>query len=92
MYPVFERKDRMKQISINSLTKEELTQQLKEMQEPAFRAGQIYDWLHVKHVSSYDQMLNVPKQLREKLAAQYNLTVLKQVEVLCSEIDGTRKS
>ena len=53
---------------IKSMTPEELTAFLKELGEPAFRARQVFQWLH-RGVSSFDEMTNLSKALREKLAA-----------------------
>ena len=57
-------------IDLKSLTQEELTQALKEMGEPAFRGKQVFTWLH-RGVTDFDQMINIPKSLREKLAREY---------------------
>ena len=53
-------------MNLKSLTQPEIGQLLKEMGQPAFRAKQIYTWLH-KGVRSYDEMGNVPKALRQLL-------------------------
>ena len=53
-------------IDLKSLTQEELTQALKEMGEPAFRGKQVFTWLY-RGVTSFDEMSNLPKALREKL-------------------------
>lgn len=45
--------EELEKIDILSLTKEELTGQITAMGEKAFRAKQIYDWLHVKKVSDF---------------------------------------
>lgn len=58
--------------------------------EKPFRAQQIADWLYARHAASYDEMTNVSKTLREKLAAQAPLTRAQIVEKQVSE-DGTRK-
>ena len=47
--------DELEKIDILSLTKEELTRQITEMGEKAFRAKQIYDWLHGKKISDFSQ-------------------------------------
>ena len=59
--------------------------------EPKYRARQIYEWLHKKHVTSFDEMRNIPKSLREKLESEYRITVMQAEDVLISKIDGTRK-
>ena len=81
----------MEKTDIKSLTLEELSGQLKEMGLKAFRAKQIYQWLHEKLVESFDEMTNLSLGDRERLKERYRLTVLKPVEVLTSKIDGTRK-
>ena len=52
---------------LRSLTLEELTEELKGIGEKAFRAKQVYEWLHVKLVDSSDEMTNMSKELRNKL-------------------------
>ncbi|MDO5349604.1 MAG: 23S rRNA (adenine(2503)-C(2))-methyltransferase RlmN [Lachnospiraceae bacterium] len=81
----------MEKRDIKSLTIEELTLEMKAMGFPAFRAKQIYQWLHQKLADSFDEMTNLSKDMRERLKETYVLTALKQVEVKVSKIDGTRK-
>lgn len=81
----------MEKRDIKSLTIEELTLEMKAMGFPAFRAKQIYQWLHQKLADSFDEMTNLSKDMRERLKETYVLTALKQVEVKISKIDGTRK-
>ncbi|TAH71590.1 MAG: 23S rRNA (adenine(2503)-C(2))-methyltransferase RlmN [Anaerolineaceae bacterium] len=64
---------------------------MKKIGQPAFRAKQIYEWLHVKLVGSYDEMTNLSKELRNTLKEHYPLTVLEAVDSLVSEKDGTIK-
>ena len=45
----------------------ELEAFLKELGEPKFRAGQIFEWLS-RGVESFDEMTNIPKSLKEKLS------------------------
>ena len=60
-------------MNIKSMTLTEMTAALKEMGEPAFRAKQIYTWLH-KGVRSYDEMTNLSRQLRQRLSEAYPFT------------------
>ena len=76
---------------IRSLTFEELSGTLEAMGEKRYRAGQIYSWLHEKQVSDFEQMTNLSRPLRQKLADNFFLTVLEAVQVLTSKLDGTRK-
>ena len=55
----------MKQTDIKSLTLEELKSELQAHGEKTFRAGQIYNWMHGKLASGFDEMSNLPKGLRE---------------------------
>ncbi len=76
---------------IKSYTKRELEAELLAMGDKAFRAGQIYGWLHQKQVESFDKMTNLSKELREKLSEIYYIDSLKQVQVQESKLDGTKK-
>ena len=77
-------------IDIKSLSEEELAAFLKELGEPAFRAKQIFVWLH-KGVTSFDEMTNLSKALREKLAERCEITAPQVKRKLVSKIDGTIK-
>ena len=75
---------------LKSMTQAELGQVLKELGQPAFRAKQVYTWLH-KGVRSYDEMSNLPKALRDILAEKYPLRIPKVVRKQESQKDGTIK-
>ena len=77
-------------MNIRSMTQQELAEKLKELGQPAFRAKQIYVWLH-KGVRSYDEMTNIPKGLREVLAEHYPILPPKVVRKQESQKDGTIK-
>ena len=76
---------------IKSLTLCELKNDITAMGEKAFRAEQIYEWMHVKLVRDFDQMTNVSKELREKCKERYRFTSLKEIRTQESTIDGTKK-
>ena len=76
---------------IVSLSFEELKKEMELIGEKAFRAKQIYEWLHVKLVDSFDEMTNLSKALRDKLGGQYRIPKVKMVERQESKIDGTNK-
>lgn len=76
--------------SIYSLKLEDLKDWLADQKQPAFRAKQIFDWLYVKRVSSFDEMTNLSKDLRELLKEKFVITTLKTV-VKQESIDGTIK-
>ncbi len=79
----------MKQI-IYDLTFEKLQAWMEEKGQPKFRAGQIFDWLYVKRVDSFDEMSNLPKQLRELLESAFHFGSLNEITRLASK-DGTVK-
>ena len=78
-------------IDILSLTKAELTEQILSLGEKKFRAGQIYDWLHVKNVDSFSQMTSISAQLRTKLETLFCIKHLFICKRLESSIDNTVK-
>ena len=78
-------------IDLKSLDLIELKECIKDMGEPAFRAKQLYEWLHIKQASGYDDMTNIPKSLKEKLSKDFSFTRLEVVEVQESHIDETKK-
>jgi len=64
---------------IKSITSAELEACLKEWGAPAYRAGQVLDWLYKRRVASWDAMTNLPKPLRAKLAETFSLHILELV-------------
>ena len=78
-------------IDIKSMNLVELTEFVASIGEKAFRAKQLYQWLHVKQVYAFDDMTNLSKAFREKLDEVSFITDLKQEQVQISQIDGTRK-
>lgn len=58
--------------------------------EKKFRAAQIFKWLH-EGVTSYDEMTDISKSLREKLKEVSSVSTLETECKLVSKIDGTVK-
>lgn len=75
---------------LRSMTQTELTQLLKELGQPTFRAKQVFAWLH-KGVRSYEEMTNLPKALRDALEENYPLEPPQVVRKQESQKDGTIK-
>ena len=75
---------------IKSMTQPEIGGVLKELGQPAFRAKQVFSWLH-KGVRSYEEMTNLPKALRDTLAQQYPICAPQVVRKQESQRDGTIK-
>ncbi len=78
-------------VDIKSLNREELEKLLVSLGEKPFRAKQIYSWLHVRQVTSFEEMTDISTKLREILKETCELTALTKIEVQCSKLDGTRK-
>ena len=79
----------MKQ-DIKSMNLAEMQALMKEMGEPAFRAKQIFVWLH-KGITTFDGMTNLSKALREKLEERCYITAPIVVRKQTSQKDGTIK-
>ena len=76
---------------LRSLSFQELTSLMEELNEKKFRTTQVYEWIHKKLAHSYDEMSNIPKSLKEKLARVVSFEPLKEVERYVSKLDGTTK-
>ena len=76
----------MKKTNILDLSKEELSEIIK----PSFRAKQIYQWIYQKYVNSFDEMKNIPKELKEELNQNFFLDPLSIIKVEQS-LDGSKK-
>ena len=72
------------------MTLPEIEADLAAMGEPKFRARQVYEWL-CRGVRDFEQMSNLPKALRDRLAANYRLYRPKVLSRQVSQIDGTIK-
>ena len=71
---------------IKSMTQAEMTAFFKEMGEPAFRAKQVFCWLH-KGAASFDEMSNLSKTLRQKLQENCFITAPKVARKQAYELD-----
>ncbi len=76
--------------NLKSMTQLEIGAVLKELGQPAFRAKQIFTWLH-SGVRSYEEMTNLPKTLRSLLEQQYPICAPEAVRRQESKRDGTIK-
>ena len=70
---------------------DELSESLKSLGLPTFRAKQVWQWLQQKGVSSFDEMTNLSKALREKLKNNYDFYNCSIEKKLVSVYDGTVK-
>ena len=75
---------------IKSLNRQEITQLLRDMGEPAFRGKQVFTWLH-RGVTSFEDMTDLSKALRQKLTERCYITVPTVERKQISRHDGTIK-
>jgi len=75
---------------IKALSLDELKEALAAMGLKPYRAGQIFAWIYQQHAGSFDEMTNIAKAERERLAAVFSITV-PAVLVVERSSDGTRK-
>ena len=75
---------------LKSMTLEEMSAFFKELNQPSFRAKQVFQWLH-RGAASFDEMSNLPKALRQTLEEQCYITVPTVERKQVSKLDGTIK-
>ncbi|MCL1989568.1 MAG: 23S rRNA (adenine(2503)-C(2))-methyltransferase RlmN [Defluviitaleaceae bacterium] len=80
----------MNKRSIYGLTMDEWEDFVVTNGQPKFRAAQIFDWLYVKQVASFDEMLNVPKALKALMTNVFDFTTFEVVRHQEAS-DGTHK-
>ncbi len=61
-------------IELIGLDKDEISALMTEIGEKPFRAKQLYQWLYVQGATSFEQMTNLSKDLRAKLADKFTIT------------------
>src|SRR6266404_7654214 len=75
---------------LRSLSASELAELVSRMGEKPFRARQLYSWLHRKGAASLEEMTDLPRAFRDRLAAETRLTTLG-IDAIQQSVDGTRK-
>lgn len=78
-------------IHIYDLTLSELEDWFKNAGEPTYRAIQVYQWLYQKRAQSFQDMSNLPRSLRDKLAESMEIVRASEVTRQVSKVDGTVK-
>lgn len=84
-------KNMLEKKDIRSLNYEEVQEWIISIGEKAFRAKQIYSWIHQKQAEKFEEMNNLSKTLREKLSEECLIKKTEVIEKLESSIDGTCK-
>ncbi len=83
-------KNKIDKIDLKSMFEEEICEYVKSKGYPSFRGKQIYEWIS-KGVESFDEMTNIPKNIRDILKKECTLSCAKIARKLVSQIDGTVK-
>jgi 23S rRNA (adenine2503-C2)-methyltransferase len=76
--------------SLLSLPKPALLDVFKTLNEPSYRADQVWNWLYVKRVNSFDGMKNIPASLRKYFSDNFILNPVSPTEV-AGDAGSTRK-
>jgi len=85
-----ERDPALKSPDILDWSLEELRAFFRELGQPAFRAEQVYNWIFHKGAASFQEMTNLPKELRARLEEAFTISALSPEETLTSQ-DKTQK-
>lgn len=78
-------------IKVNNLYEEELKEIVQSLDMKSFRADQIYRAIHSSHISSIDQLNQLPIEDRDKLKESYSIGRMEIQEVFQSKVDETKK-
>jgi len=81
----------VEKLDILSMTQAELEAIVQKINQPQYRAKQLWGWLHIQRVREFAQMANLPKAMREALAEHYYIATATAVKTLVSQNDGTTK-
>jgi 23S rRNA (adenine2503-C2)-methyltransferase len=77
---------------LKGLTQTELARELSELKLPSYRINQIFAWLYQNNISNWEEMTNLPQELRHRLRENgYSLGILTLRQQLCDKRDGTVK-
>ena len=80
----------MNRIGVSSYTLEKLTGFVTGLGQPAFRAKQLFSWLHEKRVQEFSAMTNLPRSFLQQLEQQCTIETLRPLRRQCAK-DGTVK-
>lgn len=77
--------------SIYDLSLEQLEQRVESWGAPSYRAQQVWNWLYLNPVASFEEMTDLPLSLRQQLAGSFSLDVLTPVSEMHSSDGQTTK-
>ncbi len=74
-----------------SMTTDELSYYLADINEKSYRAKQIYDWLHNKQVFDIEKMVNIPNKVKNYISNNFDINIMKKESVQVSDDNKTKK-
>ena len=77
--------------NLYDLSPAELERTLSAVVSPRFRARQIADWLHLRGAASFEEMTDVPKEVRAELAERFTVAFPEAVRTTDPAPDGSQK-
>ncbi|HZZ75939.1 MAG TPA: 23S rRNA (adenine(2503)-C(2))-methyltransferase RlmN, partial [Puia sp.] len=77
--------------NIRTLSKSEIQEYFEDLGEPKFRAAQVYEWIWQKQAFKFEDMTNLSKELRAKLASDFAFPALR-IDTTQISADGTVKT
>ena len=80
-----------KKEDIKDLSLDELTARIRSLNEPPYRAEQIFEWIYKKGGRSFGVMTDLPAKLRDYLTNKFFVTGSEIIKKQLSKSDGTRK-
>ncbi len=83
---------RQRPVGLYDLTFSQLEERLTELDAPAWRARQIYDWAYAKKVTGWDGMKNLPSALRATLTESLPFATMKPVREQVTDNGDTYKT
>jgi 23S rRNA (adenine2503-C2)-methyltransferase len=80
----------MSKLNLRNCTLEEIQVLVKELEEPSYRAEQIFHWITCREALTFEEMTNLPKVLRAKLSEKFSLKLPEVIEIK-KDLDETTK-
>lgn len=77
--------------NIRDFTIEELEKVIDDFKVPKYRSKQLFDWLHSKMVSSFDEMSNIGNDLKNKIIKNFDIDFPTIYKEYVSKLDDTKK-
>ncbi len=78
-------------VALLDLSREALTEYIRGLGQPAYRAAQVWDWIYKRYARTFDEMSNLPKELRQRLNEEAILSPLAIVTQIVSQAGDTQK-